>query len=188
MPRKKKELPDTYKKFCEEYVNCLNKTKAYLRAFPKAKPNTAASQSHKLLAKPAVQNYIEQLFQERQKKFELNEKKIIEKLKQIIDTDPIEIFGKDYQPKNLEEIPENIRKLIKKISVVDGKVTVELPDKVEAITKLGQHIGMFGSKSQSDTSKFLVRIYVVPAINYKIQLPDKRKVAKELITDKLQIN
>ena len=188
MGRKRQILPDSHRKFAEEYVNSLNQTKAYLKAFPKASPRTAGSQSYKLMGRKEVQEYIEELFKERQKKFELNEKKIIEKLKQIVDIDPISIFKEDYQPKSLEEIPEPIRKLIKKINVVDGKITVELFDKVEAITKLGQHIGMFGSKNQSESSKYLVRIYVVPAINYKITLPDKRKVAKELLEEKLQVN
>ena len=188
MGRKRLTLPDNYKKFAEEFVNTMNQTKAYMKAFPKAKITTAGSQSHKLMGRREVQEYIEELFKERQKKFELNEKKIIEKLKQIVDIDPISIFKDDYQPKSLEEIPEPIRKLIKKINVVDGKITVELPDKIEAITKLGQHIGMFGSKNQSESSKYLVRIYVVPAINYKITLPDKRKVAKELLEEKLQVN
>jgi len=185
MPRVSKQQQDeSYKRFAQEYANSLNIQDAYLKAYPKATPDTARSNGYKLFKMPKVQKMIQAYFQERQKKFDLTEKSIIDKLKAIVEADPSAYFDRNYTVKSLDQIPEQLRKLIKNIKVTQAGITIELPDKVEALTKIGQHIGMFGTNRQDD-NRFLVRIYVVPAIDNQISLPDKTAVGKQLINERV---
>ena len=56
------KLTEKQKRFCEEYLIDLNATQSYLRAGYKAKSNEIARvESHKLLTKPNIQQYIEEL-------------------------------------------------------------------------------------------------------------------------------
>jgi Terminase small subunit len=48
-------LSQTEERFCREYVDCLNATEAYLRAFPKVKRTAAATSGWKLLRKAEIQ-------------------------------------------------------------------------------------------------------------------------------------
>lgn len=173
--------------FAKEYANTLNITQSYLKAYPKAKRTTAQVNGLRMFRRPDIQALIKKFFEERQKKFDITEKAIIEKLKTIVDVDPAAYFDNTYTVKSLDQIPEQLRKLIKNIKVSQAGITIELPDKIEALTKIGQHIGMFGTGKQDD-NRYLVRIYVVPAINNQITLPDKVAVARQLITDKVNSN
>ncbi len=182
---KKTKLTDAEEVFCQEYVNTLNLTKAYQKAYPEATYSTARAQAIRVIGRNRVQLRISDLFEQRKKKFKIDERSIIQKLLSIIDLDPVDIFNPDGTVKSLSQIPKDLRKLIKQIKVTQQGTTIELTDRMDAITKLGQHLGMFGTLKQGESGKYLVRIYVVPAISNKIDLPDAKSVAKELIEQKV---
>lgn len=189
-PKKIEEpkLSKQHEIFVSAYCEKLSMADAYMVAYPQASRQTARSNGYKLLQNPAIVAAIEKKFEEKKRNFEINEREIIQKLKSFIEVDPKEYYDANYVAKNLDQIPTDKRKLIKQVKVTSAGVSIELPDKVEALTKLGQQIGMFGSGNKLDQSKYLVRIFVVPPIDNSIHLPDAKEVAKQLITDRLNNN
>lgn len=189
--KKQKEtikLSKQHEIFVAAYCEKLSMADAYMVAYPNASRQTARSNGYKLLKNPVIAEAIEKKFQERKQNFEINEKEIIQRLKSFIEVDPKEYYDSNYIAKNLDAIAPEKRKLIKQVKITNAGVSIELPDKVEALTKLGQQIGMFGSGNKLDQSKFLVRIFVVPPIDNTIKLPDVKEITKQLINDRLNGN
>lgn len=186
MPRVNRKQQEINRElFAQAYISTLDITAAYRQVYPDAKTSTAQVNGYRLFKHPKTQELIRKHFNKIKNRFELNEKAIIEKLKNIIEIDPTAIFNNKFEVKNLSEIPLEVRKLIKNIKVSNNGIQVELPDKLEALTKIGQHIGMFGTNKSGDDNRYLVRIYVVPPINYNITLPDTKQVAKQLIDSRI---
>lgn len=54
-------LSQKYKAFADEYIRTGDQTKAYLKAYPKVKPNSARVKSYTLLQNVTVQAYIKEI-------------------------------------------------------------------------------------------------------------------------------
>lgn len=132
------KLTEKQKRFCEEYLIDLNATQSYLRAGYKAKSNEIARvESHKLLTKPNIQQYIEELRAEQSKRTEITADKVLEELGFVAFNRDIKCIGRD-KVKALELIGQHLEMFTEKVSIT----------KEEEISKLDNIL----SQLKGDTS------------------------------------
>lgn len=124
------KLTEKQKRFCEEYLIDLNATQAYLRAGYKAKSNEIARvESHKLLTKPNIQQYIEELRAEQSKRTEITADKVLEELGSVAFNKDIECIGRD-KVKALELIGQHLGMFTEKVSITKEE---EIPKLLDAL-------------------------------------------------------
>ena len=161
-------LSDQQKLFCEEYIIDLNAVKAAIRAG--YEENLAQTTAGDLMELAAVRQYIRQLLDKRQRKFEITPQAVLWELAHIA-------FGRveDFVVANADGTePENMKKTVTqsncKISIEDkatGRRIVyqfNLRDKIRALVALGKHLGIF----QADIAEFLRQApFVFPPVALK---------------------
>lgn len=124
------KLTEKQKRFCEEYLIDLNATQSYLRAGYKAKSNEIARvESHKLLTKPNIQQYIEELRAEQSKRTEITADRVLEELGSVAFNKDIVCIGRD-KVKALELIGQHIGMFTEKVSITKEE---EIPRLLDAL-------------------------------------------------------
>lgn len=122
------KLTEKQKRFCEEYLIDLNATQSYLRAGYKAKSNEIARvESHKLLTKPNIQQYIEELREEQSKRTEITADKVLEELGSVAFNRDIECIGRD-KVKALELIGQHLGMFTEKVAITKEENSSKLDD------------------------------------------------------------
>lgn len=122
------KLTEKQKRFCEEYLIDLNATQSYLRAGYKAKSNEIARvESHKLLTKPNIQQYIEELREEQSKRTEITADKVLEELGSVGFNRNIECTGRD-KVKALELLGQHLGMFTEKVSITKEENSSKLDD------------------------------------------------------------
>lgn len=77
-------LNDKHKAFCEEYVaNGYNATKAYMKVYENANPETSGTMASRVLKKDNVKAYIKELQRERFEALNISAERVAEKLSDI---------------------------------------------------------------------------------------------------------
>ena len=143
-------MTEKQKIFADEYLIDLNATRAYRKAYPSVKKDeTAAAAAARMLRNVKVAEYIQERMQERQKRTEITQDRVLEELAAIA-------FGKatDYAAvkdgqvivKNTEELDEQQIRAIAGIKEGKFGIEVKLNDKLKAIELIGRHLGMFKDK------------------------------------------
>ncbi|MEE0420026.1 MAG: terminase small subunit [Lachnospiraceae bacterium] len=136
--------------FAEEYLVDLNATRAYKAAYPRVKKDeTAASAAARMLRNVNVAAYVEERMQERQKRTEITQDRVLEELAAIAfarATDYAEVKQDRVIIKDTADLTENQIKAI--AGIKEGKFGIELKlnDKEKALELLGRHLGMFKEK------------------------------------------
>lgn len=135
------------KRFVDEYLIDLNATRAYKVAYPSIKKDEiAAVNGSKLLRNTKVADYIQKRMQDRQKRTEITQDRVLEELAAIAfarATDFAEIKGGCVIIKDTSGLSEQQIKAI--AGIKEGKFGIELKlnDKEKALELLGRHLGMF---------------------------------------------
>lgn len=148
------KLTDKQKCFCEEYLVDLNATQAAIRAG--YKPKTARSQGQRLLTNVNIQQYLQQLMDERSKRTEITADRVLEELAAIAFSDRTELaqVGKhgevNFTP--TEQLPDEIKKIIAGIENGKYGTKVTTYDKVKALELLGKHLGLFTSGADNSAA------------------------------------
>ena len=147
--------------FCQEYILDENGKQAAIRAGFSAK--TAAAASSRLLTNVKVQRAIADLRAARNDRFEFDADHVLQELAMIAFSDIGEVMdfsGADVRMRDANAIPERARRAFASIKVkryVEGSGeearTVEIIefkfcDKLAALIKLGQHLGMFKTQTE----------------------------------------
>lgn len=133
--------------FADEYLIDLNATRAYKVAYPSIKKDEiAAVNGSKLLRNTKVADYIQKRMQDRQKRTEITQDRVLEELAAIAfarATDFAEIKGRCVIIKDTSGLSEQQIKAI--AGIKEGKFGIELKlnDKEKALELLGRHLGMF---------------------------------------------
>lgn len=133
--------------FADEYLIDLNATRAYKVAYPSIKKDEiAAVNGSKLLRNTKVADYIQKRMQDRQKRTEITQDRVLEELAAIAfarATDFAEIKGGCVIIKDTSGLSEQQIKAI--AGIKEGKFGIELKlnDKEKAPELLGRHLGMF---------------------------------------------
>lgn len=133
--------------FADEYLIDLNATRAYKVAYPSVKKDeTAAAAAARLLRNVKVADYIQKRMQDRQKRTEITQDRVLEELAAIAfarATDFAEAKDGCVIIKDTAGLTEQQIKAI--AGIKEGKFGIELKlnDKEKALELLGRHLGMF---------------------------------------------
>ena len=144
------QLTKKQKIFADEYLIDLNATRAYKVAYPRVKnDDIAAANASRLLRNAKVAAYISERMQERQKRTEITQDRVIEELAAIAfarATDFAQIVDGCVVLTDTKELSETQIKAI--AGIKEGKFGIELKlnDKEKALELLGRHLGMFKDK------------------------------------------
>lgn len=143
-------MTEKQKIFADEYLIDLNATRAYRVAYPSVKKEeTAAQAGSRMLRNVKVAAYIRKRMEERQKRTEITQDRVLEELAAIAfakATDYAEIKGECVKVKDTKSLTEQQIRAI--AGIKEGKFGVELKlnDKEKALELLGRHLGMFKDK------------------------------------------
>lgn len=141
-------------RFCEEYMIDLNGTQAAIRAG--YSPKTAQEQASRLLSNVIVKGRTDELQKARSKRTEIEADRVVKELALIgfanmldyisIDNGQARIDLSRLSPDQAAAIHE-----IKTEHMESGQRTkIRLADKLRALTKLGEHLGMFSQTQKHD--------------------------------------
>lgn len=143
-------MTEKQKIFADEYLIDLNATRAYRVAYPSVKKDeTAAAAAARMLRNVKVAEYIQERMQERQKRTEITQDRVLQELAAIAfakATDYAEIKNECVRIKDTAELDEQqVRALA---GIEEGKfgIKVKLNDKEKALELIGRHLGMFKDK------------------------------------------
>ena len=143
-------MTEKQKIFADEYLIDLNATRAYKVAYPSVKKDeTAAQAGSRMLRNVKVAAYIQKRMEERQKRTEITQDRVLQELAAIAfakATDYAEIKNECVRIRDTAELDEQqIRALA---GIEEGKfgIKVKLNDKEKALELLGRHLGMFKDK------------------------------------------
>ena len=143
-------MTEKQKIFADEYLIDLNATRAYRVAYPSVKKDeTARANSSRMLTNANVAKYIAERMEERQKRTEITQDRVLKELAVIAfakATDYAEVKDGQVIIKDTEELNEQQARAI--AGIKDGKfgIEVKLNDKEKALELLGRHLGMFKDK------------------------------------------
>jgi phage terminase small subunit len=143
-------MTEKQKIFADEYLIDLNATRAYRVAYPSVKKDeTAAAAAARMLRNVKVAAYIQERMQERQKRTEITQDRVLQELAAIAfakATDYAEIKNERVRIKDTEELDEQQARAIAGIEEGKFGIKVKLNDKEKALELLGRHLGMFKDK------------------------------------------
>ena len=143
-------MNEKQKIFADEYLIDLNATRAYRVAYPSVKKDeTAAQAGSRMLRNVKVAEYIQERMEERQKRTEITQDRVLEELAAIAfarAADFAEVKDGFVIIKDTAGLSEQQIKAI--AGIKEGKFGVELKlnDKEKALELLGRHLGMFKDK------------------------------------------
>lgn len=136
--------------FADEYLIDLNATRAYRVAYPSVKKDeTAAAAAARMLRNVKVAAYIQERMQERQKRTEITQDRVLQELAAIAfakATDYAEIKNECVRIKDTGDLDEQQVRAIAGIKEGKFGVEIKLNDKEKALELLGRHLGMFKDK------------------------------------------
>lgn len=143
-------MTEKQKIFADEYLIDLNATWAYRKAYPSVKRDeTAAQAGSRMLRNVKVAAYIQERMQERQKRTEITQDRVLQELAAIAfakATDYAEVKDECVKIKDTKELNEQQIRAIAGIKEGKFGVEVKLNDKEKALELLGRHLGMFKDK------------------------------------------
>lgn len=154
--------------FVAEYLKDKNATRAYMRAFDCAKPNSAAVLADRLLKKVKVRTALDAALEEQRKRVEWSADDVLRQLKRMVHFDIREAFdanGKMLKPKDL---PDDLALVIAGLEVEAlyegagqdrfqaGEIhKFKLPDRNVALQNAMKHFGMLKEKVEVEAGESL---------------------------------
>lgn len=147
-------MTDKQKIFADEYLVDLNATRAYKVAYPSVKKDdTAAAAAARMLRNVKVADYICERMEERQKRTEVTQDRVVEELTAIAfarATDYVTIQANGpaaiVMVKSTDDLSEKQVRAIAGIKEGANGVEIKLNDKEKALELLGRHLGMWNDK------------------------------------------
>lgn len=156
------KLTDKQELFCREYLVDLNATQAAIRAGYSKK--TASEQGARLFANVKVQNYIQELKQQRNERNKVNADYVLKRLVEIDQMDILDILAPsgDFLP--IKEWPKTWRTTLSglDISIIGGGDSdaimkkIKWPDKTKNLELLGKHVSIQAFKEKTETTVSVV--------------------------------
>lgn len=141
--------------FCQEYIKDFNATRATIEAGYSKK--TAKEIGSKNLTKVNIATRLQELMKDRQERTEITQDMVVKELAKIAFFDIGNVFD-GYALKEIDQLPEEVRRAISSIKVREekgdaGQSIAEIKefranDKLKAIELLGKHLGMFVDKQE----------------------------------------
>lgn len=145
-------LTEKQKIFADEYLIDLNATRAYKVAYPRVKKDeVAAVNGSKLLRNTKVATYVAERMQDRQKRTEVTQDRVVQELAAIAfarATDYAKVEGGYVTIRPTDELNEEQVRAIAGIKEGANGIEIKLNDKEKALELLGRHLGMWNDKLQ----------------------------------------
>lgn len=145
-------LTPKQKIFADEYLIDLNATRAYKVAYPKVKKDeTAAAAGARLLRNVKVEGYIQQRMEEREKRTEITQDRVLQELAKIgfaNITDFVTIERGMVMVKPTDQISKDKLGAIAGIKEGANGIEVKLCSKDRALELIGRHLGMWNDKME----------------------------------------
>lgn len=144
------KLTEKQKKFADEYMISLNAAQAAIKA-GYSKKNACKTGSENL-TKPDIQLYMRERQKELQKQTQITQQDVIRELAKIgfsNITDFVEIKGGCVTVKDTSQIPQDKVGAIASIEKGSFGIKLKLYSKLDALEKIGRHLGMFGKTRES---------------------------------------
>lgn len=140
------------KMFCKEYLTDLNATQAAIRAGYSKK--TARFIATENLTKPNIQEEIQRLMKEREKRTEITQDRVLEELAILGYSNIKDYVVKDAATKgfvifkDIDKITDEQARAIEaiKVNYKEGRIEFKLHSKTKTIEMMGKHLGMFVDK------------------------------------------
>lgn len=170
------KLTDRQKRFCDEYLIDLNATQAAIRAgYSEKRPS---EQAYQLLQKATVQEYIQKRQADRVERTEISQDDVVKELANIAFsnvTDYVKVVEKEMhievegklvpvydedgnpakyktvEPILTDELTEQQKKALAVIQKGRDGFIIKTYDKLQALEKLGKHLGMWNNKENEST-------------------------------------
>ena len=140
-------MTEKQKIFADEYLIDLNATRAYRKAYPSVKRDeTAAQAGSRMLRNVKVAEYIQERMQERQKRTEITQDRVLKELAAIAfakATDYAEVKDGQVIIKDTANLAEQQIRAIAGIKGGRFGVEVKLNNNDQALDLLGRLLGMF---------------------------------------------
>ncbi len=151
--------------FCKEYIVDFNATRAAIAAGYSKK--TARAIGYEILTKPYIQEAIKREIDQRSKRVEITQDRVLQEIAvcALADlADYIEVCGDGaVRVKAFDELPEGASRALESISedriiketadgsqiLVHDKRKIKMHSKLEALDKLGRHLGVFAADKKS---------------------------------------
>lgn len=142
--------------FVEAYLLNFNASTAYLTAFERCSPSSAAACASAYLNDVNVQQYLQRRLKERREQLHLDQSYVVRKLTDIVETDYTQAISVMTE-EQLQAMPEHVRKLVQGVKLKkktwlsgennDEEITEEYEvtfmSKDKALEALGKHTGAF---------------------------------------------
>ena len=153
-------ITEKQKAFVEEYLVDLNATRAYKAVYKSCKKDeTARVNGSRLLTNANVAEYLAKRRKDMQKRTEVTQDRVIQELAAIAFSDILDYVSiSDDGPYSevvltpTKSIPTHKRAAIAGIKQGANGIEVKLYDKLVALDKLGQHLGLFNNNDIDNDS------------------------------------
>jgi phage terminase small subunit len=161
--------------FCEEYIIDFNGTQAAIRAGYSAK--TANEQSSRLLANVNIQTEIKRQIENRSKRTEITQDRVLLEIARLAFNDPRKAFDEDGNLLPVHQWPDDVAAAISAIKVVEQRIDnegvevissqlkeIKFWDKGKQIELAGKHLAMFTDniKHAGEITQKIARIELIP--------------------------
>ena len=144
------------KRFCEEYLIDLNATQAAIRAGYSER--TAYSIAQENLKKPEIQEYIDKLVKEREKRTEITQDRVLKELAKLAFVDPRKFYDSEGKLIPVHDLDDDSAAALAGFEVIitnaeneKGLVVtkkIKIADKKAALDSIARHLGMFINKTE----------------------------------------
>ncbi len=149
-------ITEKQKAFVEEYLVDLNATRAYKAIYKNCKKDeTAQVNASRLLRNAKVSAYLAQRQKELQKRTEVTQESVLSELAAIAFADVadyVQVIDEGGLPMvcltPTKDIPASKRAAIAGIKQGNNGIEVKLHNKLDALDKLGRHLGLFKEHDQ----------------------------------------
>ena len=138
------KLTEKQKAFCDYYIESLNATESYKRAYGCNNDATARTEGSKNLAKPNIKNYIDERMKEIEDKRIAKAEEVLEYLTKVIRNEEKEEVVVTV---NVGDFQTEIKKVKKELSA---------KDKIKAAELLGKRYRLFTDKVEADVNQLLL--------------------------------
>lgn len=137
------KLTEKQKAFCDYYIESLNATESYKRAYNCTNETTARTNGAKNLQKPSIKKYIDEQLQQMQSNRIADATEVLEYLTRIIRNEETE---EAVLTVNTGDFTSEVRKVQKEISA---------KDKIKAAELLGKRYGLYTEKIEADVNQVI---------------------------------
>lgn len=151
MAKKKKELTNKQRMFCEEYTKDFNATQAAIRAG--YEKNAATTTAHKLLINEHIQDYLQHCIEKRVQRTQITSDMVIQEIAKVAFHDIRKLYDEEGNLLNISDLDEETAQVISSFrqnSKFDRNGELEgfvdeykRHDKMKALELLGKHVGAF---------------------------------------------